>query len=138
MKKNIMFAILMALGLIGCTRIDYKDYKPIYYVVNQSDEVVDIVYTLQPSIAEQGFKQIDTIEINVCDTAEIALLGQLNMEKTCKPAAMFSNLKFISKSGKVLKETNSINNKEWSSINISNGEYADIWAYGWLYEFKKE
>ena len=136
--KTVKFLLVAIVAfLFGCKTIDYCDYKPVYYVVNQSDEVVDLVYTLQPNIAEQGFKQIDTIEINVCDTAEIAMLGSLNMERTRKPSAMFSNLKFVSKSGKVLKEMNSINNKEWSDINISKGEYADMWAYGWLYVFKK-
>ena len=137
--KSVKFLLVAIVAFLsGCKTIDYCDYKPVYYVVNQSDEIVDLVYTLQPSIAEQGFKQIDTIEINVCDTAEIVMFGPLNMERTRKPSTMFSNLKFVSKSGKVLKELNSINNKEWSDINISKGEYADMWAYGWLYEFKKE
>lgn len=138
MKAVKLFAILMVLGFTGCVTIDYKDFKPVYYVINQSDQTIDLVYTLRQEIAEQGFKQTDTIEINVCDTAAIEMLGPLEMERECRPSAMFSNIKFVTKSGKVIKEMSSINDKEWTDFNIAKGRYMDLWAYGWLYEFKEE
>ena len=140
MKTNkILLGLIMMISLTGCwLGVDKADFKPVYYVVNQSSQNVDLVYTLRQDIAEQGFKQTDTIEINVCDTATIELLGRLEIESECRPSFVFSNIKFVSKSGKVVKEISSINNKEWIGSPIEKGEYAGKFTYGWRYEFKEE
>ena len=140
MKTNkILLGLIMMISLTGCwLGVDKADFNPVYYVVNQSSQNVDLVYTLRQDIAEQGFKQTDTIEINVCDTATIELLGRPEIESECRPSCVFSNIKFVAKSGKVVKEISSINNKEWIGSPIEKGEYAGKFKYGWRYEFKEE
>ena len=134
MKTNkILLGLITMISLTGCwLGVDKADFKPVYYVVNQSSQNVDLVYTLRQDIAEQGFKQTDTIEINSNDTALLDFRGAV-IEKECKPAGMFSAMKFVSKSGKVIQELDKVNNADWVEC---HGE--EIFSLGWLYEFKEE
>ncbi len=136
MKAIKLFALLMAFGFIGCTHIiDYKDFKPIYSVVNSSSETINMIYTLQPSAAEKGYHVTDTIAINAHDTIDLAFLGYY-ADKQCKPSSIFQKMEFQSKSGATIKEMNSINDEDWLSVEVFWGEYAKYAAWGWLYEFK--
>ena len=136
MRTIKLFAILMVLGFTGCVTIDYVDFKPIYFIVNHSHATVDFVYALQPGITEDS-NQKDTIEIKQNDTIVLTIYGN-SLDKWRRPAGTFSAMKFISKSGEVLLNLNTINNEDWLEKNIEEGPEASMWAYGWLYEFKEE
>ena len=123
--------------LTGCLEVDHIDWKPVYYLVNHSDNVVDFAYTLQPRVAEMGHAMTDTLRINTNDTLCIYLPGRHEKEEQLRPAGIFSRMAFLSLSGDVLFETNHINNDDWSSCPLRDGDpQAWMFACGWLYEYK--
>ena len=137
MKKKFLFLGLMLISLTGCwLGVDRGQLRPIYYISNHSNEDVCLIYTLQPSIVEQGVKPNDTIEIKANDTIVLDFWNPyvIETEKNCKPNSMFNSMKFTTKSGIVIRELDKINNDDWISYSIKGMSF----AFGWLYEFKKE
>lgn len=126
--------LLVILCFIGCKAIDYWDFKPIYYIANDSNEAVTLIYTLQPNVAEQWYTQIDTIEIEANSTAVLEFTGQNEYEDKYKPSGVFCAMKFVSESGTILREFYSISNTDWSVNTVKDSPD----AAGWLYRFCTE
>jgi hypothetical protein len=140
MKTKFLFLGLLLVSLASCVHIDYVDFKPVYYVVNQSDEVVYWAYTLQPSAVVEEVKTSDTIEINARDTAVLIVWGNQDnrRHRNWAPSRTFSQMSFLSESGKVLQSVPSINDDEWKGCSVKDEHGGWMFAEGWLYEFKKE
>ncbi|MBO4690677.1 MAG: hypothetical protein J5621_07360 [Paludibacteraceae bacterium] len=143
MKTKFLFLGLLLISLTSCwLGVDYIDFKPVYYVVNQSEEVVYWVYTLQPNAVVEGIVSSDTIEINAKDTAALIVWGNQDNRRVphrnWAPSRTFSQMSFLSESGKVLQSVPSINDDEWESCPVKDEHGGGMFAMGWLYEYKKE
>lgn len=135
--KKILLISCVALLLGGCRVVDPVDWKPVYYIVNHSDNVVDFAYVLKPSVAEMGNAMTGTLRINTNDTLCVYLPGRYEKDELLRPASVFSRMAFLSLSGDVLFETSHINNEDWRSCPLRDGDpQAWEFAVGWLYEYK--
>lgn len=132
----VMFAIV--LGITGCTAVDPIDWKPVYYIINQSEETVIFSYFLQPGIEEKEHDGTTTIEILANDTAMLHLSGSFESSEDMKPASVFSKMTFTSSAGEILYQTDRIDNNDWKSSKLRDDDPgAWMFALGWAYIFTR-
>lgn len=132
----VMFAIV--LGITGCTAVDPIDWKPVYYIINQSEETVIFSYSLRPGIVEKEHDGTTTIEILANDTAMLHLSGRFETDEDRKPANVFSKMTFTSPTGEILYQTDQINNDDWKPSKLRDGDPgAWMFALGWAYTFTR-
>ncbi len=136
MKRLKHSLLLVAICLTGCGAVDPIDWKPIYSIVNHTNEDIVLTYTLQQSVADMGFKQTESVELGANDTIVLEFFGEYDSHEQMKPAKMFSMLLFESNSGENMQKIVNINDEDWVSYNISEGEQANMFAYGWMYVFQ--
>lgn len=132
----VMFAIV--LGITGCRVVDPIDWKPVYYIINQSEETVIFSYSLRPGIEEKEHDGTTTIEILANDTAMLHLSGRFESSEDMKPASVFSKMTFTSSAGEILYQTDRIDNNDWKSSELRHDDPgAWTFALGWAYTFTR-
>ena len=137
MKKYLYLVIFaFTLGITGCVTVDYIDWKPVYYIVNQTEETVCFSYSLQPGVMRKEYDETTTIEILANDTAMLHLTGRFETNEDYKPASVFSKMTFTSPSGEILYQTSHIDNNDWMPSGLRDGDPgAWMFARGWAYIF---
>lgn len=132
----VMFAIV--LGITGCRNVDPIDWKPVYYIINQSEETVIFSYFLQPGIEEKEHDGTTTIEILANDTAMLHLSGRFETNEDRKPASVFRKIAFTSPTGEILYQTDQIDNDDWKPSELRDDDPgAWMFALGWAYIFTR-
>ena len=139
MKTLKYFCILAVAFITACVHVDRYDYIPSYQITNQTNEMVSLVYCMQPIIVEKGYREMDTIVISANDTVEI-LIDKIYGGKyeQLKPSAIFARMTFYSPSDSKLLEMNVINDSDWLLCELPNEKGGWMFARGWLYKYSKE
>lgn len=125
--KCTMFLLFVL--LVGCVTRDPTDWKNQYFITNQTDQTVELVYSVLPEVAKSGFSGKDSIFINSKDTIQLDYSYYVSNHRD--PEHIFESMLFRSENGETLLSIQKIDNKEWACFHSE-----DMWmfAMGWLYE----